>query len=107
MAATWFLVPYLLTAIGDFTSGAIMDIYSPGMSMLAPGVPIRRHLAVLVDGVPMGFGSRYVRAPRTARRRRESRCRGGLVVEGTLYAALAPWPTVPPPKEPDDRRQRP
>ncbi|MFJ9412912.1 purine-cytosine permease family protein [Streptomyces sp. NPDC101227] len=57
---TWFLVPYLLTAIGGFASGAIMDIYSSGMSMLALGVPIRRHLAVLVDGVLMAGGGWYV-----------------------------------------------
>ncbi|MET9293966.1 cytosine permease [Streptomyces sp. NPDC003077] len=57
---TWFLVPYLLTAIGGFASGAIMDIYSSGMSMLALGVPIRRHLAVLVDGVLMAVGGWYL-----------------------------------------------
>jgi purine-cytosine permease-like protein len=57
---TWFLVPYLLTAIGGFASGAIMDIYSSGMSMLALGVPLRRHLAVLVDGVLMAVGGWYL-----------------------------------------------
>lgn len=57
---TWFLVPYLLTAIGGFASGAIMDIYSSGMSMLALGIPVRRHLAVLVDGVLMAVGGWYV-----------------------------------------------
>ncbi|MCE4942541.1 cytosine permease [Streptomyces albulus] len=57
---TWFLVPYLLTAIGGFASGAIMDIYSSGMSLLALGVPVRRHLAVLVDGVLMAVGGWYV-----------------------------------------------
>ncbi|MEU9112736.1 cytosine permease [Streptomyces sp. NPDC048483] len=57
---TWFLVPYLLTAIGGFASGAIMDIYSSGMSMLALGIPVRRHLAVLVDGVLMAIGGWYV-----------------------------------------------
>ncbi|ARF58726.1 purine-cytosine permease family protein [Streptomyces gilvosporeus] len=57
---TWFLVPYLLTAIGGFASGAIMDIYSSGMSMLALGIPLRRHTAVLVDGVLMAAGGWYV-----------------------------------------------
>ncbi|MGV4927690.1 cytosine permease [Streptomyces sp. BHT-5-2] len=57
---TWFLVPYLLTAIGGFASGAIMDIYSSGMSLLALGVPVRRHLAVLVDGALMAVGGWYV-----------------------------------------------
>ncbi|MFD3418954.1 purine-cytosine permease family protein [Streptomyces decoyicus] len=57
---TWFLVPYLLAAIGGFASGAIMDIYSSGLSMLALGIPVRRHLAVLVDGALMAFGGWYV-----------------------------------------------
>ncbi|MGG2460234.1 purine-cytosine permease family protein [Streptomyces sp. RGM 3693] len=57
---TWFLVPYLLTAIGGFAAGAIMDIYSSGMALLALGMPVRRHLAVLVDGVLMAVGGWYV-----------------------------------------------
>ncbi|KUL35066.1 thiamine permease [Streptomyces sp. NRRL F-4489] len=57
---TWFLVPYLLTAIGGFVSGAIMDIYSSGMSLLALGLPVRRSLAVLVDGALMALGGWYV-----------------------------------------------
>jgi purine-cytosine permease-like protein len=57
---TWFLLPYLLTAIGGFLAGAIMDIYSSGLSLLALGVPIRRHYAVLVDGALMVLGGYYV-----------------------------------------------
>ncbi|GAA3246028.1 cytosine permease [Nonomuraea helvata] len=57
---TWFLLPYLLTAIGGFLAGAIMDIYSSGLSMLALGVPIRRHYAVLIDGVLMVLGGYYL-----------------------------------------------
>ncbi|MCK7625705.1 cytosine permease [Streptomyces sp. RS10V-4] len=57
---TWFLVPYLLTAIGGFASGAIMDIYSSGMALLALGLPVRRPLAVLVDGALMALGGWYV-----------------------------------------------
>ncbi|MFI6180775.1 purine-cytosine permease family protein [Nonomuraea sp. NPDC051191] len=57
---TWFLLPYLLTAIGGFLAGAIMDIYSSGLSMLALGVPVRRHLAVLIDGALMVLGGYYL-----------------------------------------------
>ncbi|MCK2214878.1 cytosine permease [Actinomadura sp. ATCC 31491] len=57
---TWFLLPYLLTAIGGFLAGAIMDIYSSGLSMLALGVPLRRHYAVLVDGLLMVLGGYYL-----------------------------------------------
>ncbi|MFG1941440.1 purine-cytosine permease family protein [Nonomuraea sp. NPDC048826] len=57
---TWFLLAYLLTAIGGFLAGAIMDIYSSGLSMLALGVPIKRHYAVLVDGLLMVLGGYYL-----------------------------------------------
>jgi nucleobase:cation symporter-1, NCS1 family len=57
---TWFLVPYLVTAIGGFLAGSIMDIYSSGLSLLALGVPLRRHLAVLVDGTLMVLGGWYL-----------------------------------------------
>ncbi|MFG1962497.1 purine-cytosine permease family protein [Nonomuraea sp. NPDC049028] len=57
---TWFLLPYLLTAIGGFLAGAIMDIYSSGLSMLALGVPIKRHYAVLIDGALMVLGGYYL-----------------------------------------------
>ncbi|MCF6473699.1 thiamine permease [Nonomuraea sp. MG754425] len=57
---TWFLLPYLLTAIGGFLAGAIMDIYSSGLSMLALGVPVRRHYAVLIDGLLMVLGGYYL-----------------------------------------------
>ncbi|TDC05598.1 thiamine permease [Nonomuraea longispora] len=57
---TWFLLAYLLTAIGGFLAGAIMDIYSSGLSMLALGVPIRRHYAVLIDGLLMVLGGYYL-----------------------------------------------
>ncbi|RSN01936.1 thiamine permease [Nonomuraea sp. WAC 01424] len=57
---TWFLLPYLLTVIGGFLAGAIMDIYSSGLSMLALGVPVRRHYAVLIDGALMVLGGYYL-----------------------------------------------
>ncbi|WP_336208599.1 purine-cytosine permease family protein [Nonomuraea sp. LPB2021202275-12-8] len=57
---TWFLLPYLLTAIGGFLAGAIMDIYSSGLTLLALGVPVKRHYAVLIDGVLMVLGGYYL-----------------------------------------------
>ena len=60
MLPTWFLVPYLVTAIGGVLAGSIMDIYSSGLSLLALGVPLRRHLAVLVDGTLMVLGGWYL-----------------------------------------------
>ncbi|NRQ31457.1 thiamine permease [Nonomuraea sp. NN258] len=57
---TWFLLAYLLIAIGGFLAGAILDIYSSGLSMLALGVPVKRHYAVLIDGLLMVLGGYYL-----------------------------------------------
>jgi purine-cytosine permease-like protein len=57
---TWFLVPYVVCATGGFLAGAIMDIYSSSLSLLALGAPLRRHQAALVDGVLMVLGGAYL-----------------------------------------------
>jgi purine-cytosine permease-like protein len=40
--------------------GAVLDIYSSGLALLAAGVRIPRHVAALVDGVIMVAGAAYV-----------------------------------------------
>ena len=35
---TWFLVPFALVAVGGLVSGAILDIYSSGLTLLALGL---------------------------------------------------------------------
>jgi purine-cytosine permease-like protein len=57
---TWFLVPYLITAVLGFVAGAIMDIYSSGLNLLALGLRVPRTLAVLIDGVLMLLGGAYI-----------------------------------------------
>ncbi len=57
---TWFLVPFAITAVLGLVAGAVLDIYSSGLSLLSAGVPIPRPVAATVDGVIMVAGSIYV-----------------------------------------------
>lgn len=56
---TWFLIPFLLTAILSLLSGAINGIYSSGLT-LTLGIKIPRPLASLIDGVILTLGTIYV-----------------------------------------------
>jgi nucleobase:cation symporter-1, NCS1 family len=57
---TWFLVPYLLTAVGGLLAGAVLDIYSSGLNLLTLGVRIPRYQSVAFDGVLMLIGNVYI-----------------------------------------------
>ena len=57
---TWFLVPFLLTAILSLVSGAVLGIYSSGLTLLSLGVRIPRPAAAFVDGVILTLGTIYV-----------------------------------------------
>ncbi len=57
---TWFLVPFAIVAVLGLMGGAVLDIYSSGLSLLAAGIRIPRHFAALVDGVIMVIGTIYV-----------------------------------------------
>jgi purine-cytosine permease-like protein len=57
---TWFLVPFAIVAVLGLMGGAVLDIYSSGLSLLAAGIRIPRHFAALVDGVIMVIGTSYV-----------------------------------------------
>jgi NCS1 family nucleobase:cation symporter-1 len=57
---TWFLVPFLLTAILALVSGAVLGIYSSGLTLLSLGVRIPRPMAALLDGVILTLGTIYV-----------------------------------------------
>jgi purine-cytosine permease-like protein len=54
---TWFLVPFLLAAILALVSGAVLGIYSSGLTLLSLGVRIPRPAAALVDGVILTLGT--------------------------------------------------
>lgn len=57
---TWFLIPFLLTAILSLLSGAINGIYSSGLTLLTLGITIPRPLASLIDGLILSAGTVYV-----------------------------------------------
>jgi purine-cytosine permease-like protein len=57
---TWFLVPFAIVAVLGLIGGAVLDIYSSGLAMLAAGVRLQRWQAAFVDGVIMVIGTVYV-----------------------------------------------
>ncbi|SEB28591.1 Purine-cytosine permease [Nocardioides exalbidus] len=57
---TWFLVPFLLAAILSLVSGAVLGIYSSGLTLLSLGVRLKRPQAAAVDGVILTLGTFYV-----------------------------------------------
>ncbi|WP_252441854.1 purine-cytosine permease family protein [Pseudonocardia humida] len=57
---TWFLLPFVLTAVLGLVGGAVLDIYSSGLALMATGLRIPRPVAALVDGLIMVAGTVYV-----------------------------------------------
>ena len=56
---TWYLIPFAVVAILGLVGGAILDLYSSGITMVSLGVPLKRHQAAFVDGLIMTFGTIY------------------------------------------------
>jgi NCS1 family nucleobase:cation symporter-1 len=54
---TWFLVPFVLVVVLGLIGGALLDIYSSGLSLLAAGVRVPRPVAASIDGVLMVIGT--------------------------------------------------
>ena len=57
---TWFLLPFAIVAVGGLVSGAMMDIYSSGLTLLTLGLPTPRWVAAGIDGVLMVLGAIYI-----------------------------------------------
>ncbi len=57
---TWFLVPFVVVAVLGLIGGALLDIYSSGLALLAAGARIPRFAAALVDGAIMVAGTVWV-----------------------------------------------
>jgi nucleobase:cation symporter-1, NCS1 family len=57
---TWYLVPYLVTAVGGLIAGALLDIYSSGLNLLTLGLRIARYKSVAIDGALMLLGNIYL-----------------------------------------------
>jgi NCS1 family nucleobase:cation symporter-1 len=57
---TWFLLPFAVVAVLGLVSGAVMDIYSSGLTLLTLGLPAPRWFAAAIDGVLMVLGAIYI-----------------------------------------------
>jgi purine-cytosine permease-like protein len=57
---TWYLVIFSLVAILGLVGGAILDLYSSGLTLVSLGVPIKRHIAATIDGTLMLIGTIYI-----------------------------------------------
>ena len=56
----WMLIPFLLTAVLALVSGAVLGIYSSGLTLLSLGIRIPRPSAAAIDGVILTIGTVYV-----------------------------------------------
>jgi purine-cytosine permease-like protein len=56
----WFLVPFIVVALAGLVAGAVLDIYSSGLSLLTLGLPAPRWAAALLDGIIMILGTIYI-----------------------------------------------
>ncbi|RSM90512.1 allantoin permease [Kibdelosporangium aridum] len=57
---TWYLVPFALVAVLGLVGGAVLNIYSSGLTLLALGIRIPRYAASFVDGIVVVIGTVYV-----------------------------------------------
>lgn len=57
---TWVLVPFLVAAILALVSGAVLGIYSSGLTLLSLGVRVPRPVAALIDGLILTAGTAWV-----------------------------------------------
>ena len=57
---TWFLIPFALVAILGLVGGAILDLYSSGLTLVSIGLPVKRHIAAMIDACIMLAGTIYI-----------------------------------------------
>jgi purine-cytosine permease-like protein len=57
---TWFLIPFALVAILGLVGGAILDLYSSGLTLISIGLKVKRPVAAAIDGTIMLFGTIYI-----------------------------------------------
>ncbi len=57
---TWFLVPFLVAAVLALVSGAILGIYSSGLTLLSLGLKVKRPVAAGIDGAILTIGAVWV-----------------------------------------------
>ncbi len=56
----WVLVPFLLTAVLALVSGAVLGIYSSGLTLISLGIRIARPAAAGIDGLILTLGTIWV-----------------------------------------------
>jgi purine-cytosine permease-like protein len=56
---TWYLIIFALVAILGLVGGAILDLYSSGLTLISLGLPVKRHVAASFDAVLMLIGTIY------------------------------------------------
>jgi nucleobase:cation symporter-1, NCS1 family len=81
---TWFLFPFVIVAVLGLVGGAVLDIYSSGLSLLAAGLKIPRFAAALIDGAVMLVGTIYIVF---AKANFLNQFEGFLITVGVLIAA--------------------
>ena len=57
---TWYLIPFAVVAVLGLVGGAILDLYSSGLTLISIGLPVKRHIAASIDGVIMTIGTIYI-----------------------------------------------
>ena len=57
---TWYLIPFALVAVLGLIGGAILDLYSSGLTLVSIGLPVKRHVAASIDGLIMTIGTIYL-----------------------------------------------
>ena len=56
---TWYLVIFALVAILGLVGGAILNLYSSGLTLISIGLPVKRHVAASLDALIMLIGVVY------------------------------------------------
>ena len=57
---TWYLIPFALVAVLGLVGGAILDLYSSGLTLVSIGLPVKRHIAASIDALIMLAGTIYI-----------------------------------------------
>jgi purine-cytosine permease-like protein len=56
---TWYLIIFALVAILGLVGGAILNLYSSGLTLISLGLPVKRHVAASLDAFIMLAGAIY------------------------------------------------
>ncbi len=56
---TWCLIIFALVAILGLVGGAILNLYSSGLTLISIGLPVKRHTAAGIDALIMFMGAIY------------------------------------------------